>query len=313
MQRFLNSFWGWRGGILFFFWIGLNQAFAQNLNGFDIESPLIPKQEILKGGPPRDGIPAINRPKFVKAKKAVFLTSEDRVLGIEIDGEARAYPIKILNWHEIVNDSIKGQKISLTFCPLCGSGVAFDASKSEFGVSGLLYQSDVLLYDYKTESLWSQILGLAISGPSKGMELTMLPIQHTSWGSWFDQYPKTQVLSLDTGFHRDYSRNPYEGYIRSTQIMFPVTQQSVLDIHPKEQVLGVQVGDKFKAYPFSELAKNGTELVTDSLGGQKLEIFWDAKGNSARVMNKSVAKKSMVLFWFAWFGFHPNTQVYSAP
>ena len=140
-------------------------------NGFDLEGALIPVQEIRSGGPPRDGIPSIDRPQFVAGTAAGFLKAKDRILGIERHGIARAYPIKILNYHEIVNDIFGSEPIVITYCPLCGTGMAFLAviggERRVFGVSGLLYNSDVLLYDRNSETLWSQLRGKAVAGLQK--------------------------------------------------------------------------------------------------------------------------------------------------
>ncbi len=298
-------------GFIFTLSFATNLLQAMTLNGFDIEEPLVPVNEILRGGPPKDGIPAINNPKFIAKDKVSYLTPDDRVLGVEINGEAKAYPIRILNWHEIVNDTVAGQRVSITFCPLCGSGMAFKTNDRGFGVSGLLYQSDVLLYDYKTESLWSQILAKSISGDRKGQELEIVPIQHTTWKHWTEQFPNTQVLSLDTGFFRDYTKSPYESYLKSQQTMFPVNNISSLDIHPKQQVLGVEVNGEFKAYPLSELHINGESTIKDKIAGRAFSVIWDEESQSARVEGR--VDKSLILFWFAWYGFHPTTEVYFAP
>ncbi|UCH41924.1 MAG: DUF3179 domain-containing protein, partial [Gammaproteobacteria bacterium] len=145
-------------------------------NGFDLSNSILPQDQILQGGPPRDGIPALSNPKLIKPGNASYLKPGDRVIGISLQGQARAYPIAILNWHEIVNDEINNQRFAVTYCPLCGTAVAFDATvggkPTDFGVSGLLYNSDVLLYDRETESLWSQIMSQAISGPRVGTMLT---------------------------------------------------------------------------------------------------------------------------------------------
>jgi len=178
---------------------------AQVKNGFDLEDALVPVDMIQSGGPPRDGIPALSRPRFVSAKEADFLEQTDRVLGITLNGVSRAYPIKILNFHEIVNDRFSDASVVVTFCPLCGTGIVFRGSiegvDHSFGVSGLLYNSDVLLYDQQTESLWSQIGGRAISGPRKGTPLERLPVTHTTWEDWLGRHPDTRVLSIDTGNH----------------------------------------------------------------------------------------------------------------
>jgi hypothetical protein len=153
-------------------------------NGFDVSGALIPVGAIERGGPPRDGIPAIDRPQFVSAARA-GLRADDRILGLAFNGVTRAYPVRILNWHEVVNDRFGEVPVAITYCPLCGTGVAFDARLGErvldFGVSGLLYNSDVLLYDRGTQSLWSQSMQLAVTGPLKGTRLQALSLEHTSW------------------------------------------------------------------------------------------------------------------------------------
>jgi len=160
------------GLLLFLLLPAASQGRERMLNGFDLSGALIPVRDIESGGPPRDGIPSIDDPRFVGASKASFLAPEDRVLGVAIEGEAKAYPVAILNWHEIVNDRSLDQNFVVTYCPLCGSGMVFVADVGEralsFGVSGLLYNSDMLLYDRNTESLWSQLLAKAVSGPLKG-------------------------------------------------------------------------------------------------------------------------------------------------
>lgn len=139
------------------FFMSFQMAFAKPVkNGFNLSNSVIPITKVLSGGPPRDGIPSIDKPKFISASKADFLKDDDRVLGVLLDGDARAYPIRILNWHEIVNDDFSGQGVAVTFCPLCGSGIVYSADiegkKRLFGVSGLLYNSDVLLYDRESET-----------------------------------------------------------------------------------------------------------------------------------------------------------------
>jgi hypothetical protein len=158
---------------------------ALEKNGFEIRRPLVPRDEIVQGGPPRDGIPALDEPDSVEAGDARFLKPDDRILGISLRGAARAYPIRILNYHEVVNDRIGTEPVVITYCPLCGSGMAFSSEVGgrllTFGVSGLLYNSDVLLFDRQTESLWSQLRKQAVTGPLKGQELEMLPVAHTAW------------------------------------------------------------------------------------------------------------------------------------
>ncbi|MDZ7685377.1 MAG: DUF3179 domain-containing protein [Gammaproteobacteria bacterium] len=204
-------------------------ASAATKNGFELEDPLIPVDEIISGGPPRDGIPAINEPTFVDPDEAGFMDEDDRVMGVVIDGVARAYPIKILNWHEAVNDKISTQHFIVTYCPLCGSGMVFASNAGKdgrlvFGISGLLYDSDVLLFDRNTESLWSQLMGKAVSGPLKGTDLPQLPARHTTWGDWLERHPGSQVMSTETGFGRSYERSPYERLCKIASLVLRCVQ-----------------------------------------------------------------------------------------
>jgi len=289
-------------------------SLALEKNGFDLSNSTIPIDKILSGGPPRDGIPAIDQPKFLNAQNADFLQASDRILGINYKGVQRAYPINILNWHEIVNDTIKGESVVVTYCPLCGTGVVYSGTingqPQKFGVSGLLYNSDVLLYDRATASLWSQILSTAISGKMVGTTLTTIPVQHTSWAAWRRQYPQTQVLSQATGFKRDYSRTPYQDYDANSDIFFPLNAES-RRYHPKERVLGVQIGEKFKAYPFVELAKYGSSPLIDQFAGKTLRIEFDVDNRDGQVFdNNGKVLPSINSFWFAWYAFHPKTAVF---
>lgn len=285
-------------------------------NGFDLSNALIDSKEIHAGGPPRDGIPAIDNPVFVAVEKAAHMQPDDRILGIQLNGVSKAYPIGILNWHEIVNDEIRDSNFAITYCPLCGTGVAFssqvEGKQLSFGVSGLLYNSDVLLYDRQTESLWSQILSQAISGDFSGKKLTRLPVTHTSWSDWVKSHPDTLVLSEKTGYSRDYRRNPYSGYEKSRSLYFQVSNKAPSTYHPKERVLGLQVGDQFKAYPFSEIDKANKALISDEFAGEKLNIHWDRENQQASISHPSGKQIAAIEgFWFAWFAFHPETEVFS--
>ncbi len=291
---------------------------AQLQNGFDISSSLVPKSEILRGGPPRDGIPAIHDPRFEPAEEASFLQPDDRVLGISLEGEARAYPIRILNWHEIVNDQIGSVKLAVTFCPLCGTGMAFSSQVEgkplRFGVSGLLYNSDVLLYDLETESLWSQIMGKAVTGTMMGKKLTPLQILHTTWKKWQELHPASLVLSEETGFSRNYGKNPYRNYLTSKALYFKVAHKSPEWLHPKELVLGLAHDNLHKAYPFSELEKFGMGSFKDRLGGMHYTVHWDKASQTAYLRDERGKDIPAVQgFWFAWYAFHPQTEVFKAP
>ncbi len=285
-------------------------------NGFDLAGSLVPADQIHQGGPPRDGIPALDDPKPIRAEEAGFLADTDQVLGLVLGGEARAYPIAILNWHEIVNDQVGGRPVAVTFCPLCGTGVAFDGriggERVLFGVSGFLYNSDVLLYDRQSQSLWSQIKRQAVSGPHQGQRLTALPLTHTTWRAWRDEHPQTLVLSTDTGYSRDYGKDPYAGYASEQGLYFPVSARSKR-YHPKERVLGVELGGRFKAYPFAEPPKSGQREIPDRVNGQDLVVRFDPENGSARAFDgKGEPRVGITGFWFAWYTFHPDTEVYQA-
>ena len=290
---------------------------AATKNGFDLTNSLIPEDQILQGGPPRDGIPSIDKPTFVTAAGANFLKPKDRIIGVNINGESRAYPISILNWHEIVNDTIQGNPISVTYCPLCGTGIVYEGKVNgrsiKLGVSGLLYNSDVLLYDRETETLWSQILSKGVNGPLSGQKLTMVSSSQTSWGKWLKQHPNTKVLSTDTGFGRDYTRSPYGDYDQNTATYFPVNAKS-RKYHPKERVMGITINGKHKAYPFVELAKLGTTQLKDQFEGQPLTVEIDVPNRDGKIMGADGKPLELVNgFWFAWYAFHPDTAVFEAP
>lgn len=289
---------------------------AYSKNGFDLNNSTIPVGKILSGGPPRDGIPSIDKPSFLSANKATYLKPNDRIIGIVVAGEARAYPIRILNWHEIVNDVIKGRAVAVTFCPLCGSGIVYSADINgkahKFGVSGLLYNSDVLLYDRETETLWSQILSKGISGKLVNKTLKIIPSSHTSWQAWRKKHPNSKVLSDKTGFSRDYSRSPYGDYNKNKNTYFPVAFRNK-KYHPKERVLGVTINGKHKVYPFTELAKGSKNSLNDSFAGTQLRLNFDVDNRDGVIKDsKGRIIPSINTFWFAWYAFHPDALIYQS-
>jgi hypothetical protein len=160
----------------------------QPFNGFDVSNAVIPTSEIRSGGPRREGIPAIDRPSFLRPSQVNYLSDDDLVVSVTLDGKTRAYPLRILVRHEIVNDQVGQSAFVVTYCPLCGTAMVFDRSMGgrtrSFGVSGLLYQSDVLMYDRESESLFSQLAMKAIAGPFVGTSLEWLPSEHMTWGKW---------------------------------------------------------------------------------------------------------------------------------
>ncbi|MFN2432735.1 MAG: DUF3179 domain-containing protein [Gemmatimonadota bacterium] len=288
-------------------------AGAQVLNGFDLRGASIPVDQIVPGGPPRDGIPALSNPEFEAAASADWLDDRDRVLTLEANGVAKAYPIRILNWHEVVNDEVGGEPVLVSFCPLCGTGMAFDprvrGQRLTFGVSGLLYNSDVLMYDRETESLWTQIGRRAVTGPTRGAELRQVPLLHTTWGRWRKEHPRALVLSRETGYDRDYDSDPYAGYARDSRLMFPVASTDDR-LQPKAMVFGITAGDAAKAYPFDALTRSASP-VRDRVGEQDLLVYFDRDSRTAFATDlRGRAVPGTVAYWFAWSAFHPKTAVW---
>ena len=282
-------------------------------NGFDVSNATIPVDRIFSGGPPRDGIPAIDRPHFIEAAEADYLQADDEVISVVIGKETRAYPLRILVWHEIVNDEIGGQPIAITYCPLCGTAMVFSRRVGErtldFGVSGLLYQSDVLMYDRQTESLWTQLGMKSVSGRLAGSELTWLPSQQLTWAAWKDEHPQDKVLSNQTGHLRDYSGAVYAWYEKSPDTMFPVPVTRT-EIPEKEWVIGLLVDGVAKAYSVQELEKD--REVLDTVNNLALEISYDVDKQQVDVIERATGKAIPIVkvYWFAWQAFYPETELW---
>lgn len=285
------------------------------LNGFDLSKPSVPRELIVQGGPPRDGIPALTDPTFIEGRESRYVRPTDRVIGIALDGVAKAYPLAILNWHEIVNDRLGQRAVTVTYCPLCFTGMAFDAmvdgKRQMFGVSGLLYNSDVLLYDIETESLWSQIMKQAISGPRRGQKLVSVPASNTTWADWRERHPDSLLLSHETGHARDYNKNSYAHYDQSPDVIFPVRFRAQ-GYHPKEYVLGVVIDGVAKAYPVSELSQ-AKQPIRDSIGKTTVLIRYNDEHVTAEANDENnLPLDGVMAYWFAWYAFHPDTLVFRA-
>lgn len=285
---------------------------VQAKNGFDLSKVSIDKDEIFFGGPPRDGIPSIDRPEFIIASKVDYLHDDDIVIGLVRGDTARAYPTRILVWHEIVNDVIGEDAVAVTYCPLCGTAMVFkrkiNGKVRSFGVSGLLYRSDVLMYDRESESLWSQLAMKAVSGPAVGKELTWLPSEHITWKAWREKYPKGQVLSTNTGYHRNYGENAYASYFSSDKTMFPVPHTRK-ELPNKAWVLGVVIDGKAKAYPINDLPSNNA--IKDKVGNKQVVVRYDAKKRFPQITGpKGEQIPSVMVFWFAWQAFYPETDLW---
>jgi hypothetical protein len=282
----------------------------QSFNGFDVSNASISADEILSGGPPRDGIPAIDQPRFIPAAEADFLQDEDVVISITSGDMTRAYPLRILVWHEIVNDKFGGRAIAVTYCPLCGTAMVFDRAIGgrtlSFGVSGLLYQSDVLMYDRQTDSLWSQLKIQAVSGPLAGTPLVWLPSEHMTWAAWRKAHPEGEVLSPDTGHERDYTRQPYAGYEQDPRTHFPVPHHRN-ELPNKDWVIGIIAGDQAKAYPIAGLPSN--QPISDVVGGQEVRVTYDPASRRPNVVRAGTGEPMpyVLVYWFAWQAFYPDT------
>jgi hypothetical protein len=215
-----------------------------------------------------------------------------------------------MNWHEIVNDDFDGKPIVISYCPLCGTGMAFEPGTSEgFGVSGLLYNSDMLLYDRQTESLWSQIMETAISGPRKGEKLPAVAVQMTTWKDWQQRYPESELLSRETGHRRNYDETPYLGYEKSSLLYFP-TSHSDDRYHKKENVLGLSIEGKHKVWPISELKKVQHPMV-DSIGSMKVIVNYNEAQDHAWITDEQQKILPAVRgYWFAWIAFYPESEVF---
>ncbi|MCU0487720.1 MAG: DUF3179 domain-containing protein [Anaerolineales bacterium] len=251
----------------------------------DFSKHTVPYAEILSGGPPKDGIPAIDRPVFVEVTEADrWLDPVEPVILVEVTGEARAYPLQILAWHEIVNDSLGGLPLAVTFCPLCNTAIAFERTFNgqvlDFGTTGRLRYSNLILYDRQTETWWQQAGGEAIVGHYAGQQLDFHPAVIISWQEFKTAYSDGEVLSRDTGFTRPYGENPYAGYddVNNPPFLYdgPPTP-GVLP--PMARVITLNLSDEAVAYPYEAL--QALQVVNDTVAGQPVAVFWVAGTASA--------------------------------
>lgn len=215
---------------------------------------LVPINEILDGGPGKDGIAAISEPHFESIIKYHNYQDNDLVIGVKIGNETRAYPHPVLDWHEIVNDQIGDSAFALTYCPLTGSGIAWDrrldGKTTTFGVSGLLYNTNLIPYDRATGSNWSQMQLRCINGDHLGEAIKIYPVVETTLESWREMYPGSKIMTTETGYNRPYGTYPYTSYRTNSRLIFPV--KPLDDRLPlKERVVGVIVGTDAKVYRVS--------------------------------------------------------------
>jgi hypothetical protein len=318
------------------------------------ENNIIPLDQIVSGGPPPDGIPSIDNPKFIPVQEAnKYLEDSELVLGLNINGDVRAYPLQILVWHEIVNDNVGGIPVAVTYCPLCFTNQVFNRTMDtrqilEFGTSGKLYNSNLVMYDRTTKSLWSQAMAQAIVGKLAGVRLDRIPFDVAYWKEWKQLYPDSKILSRDTGSTRPYGADPYGDYYTNKDVLFPVSNSDDR-LGLKEIVVGFENEGQYKAYKLQEIENkkvindqiNSKPLALFSLhpfmvraydpviGGQVLEFSYNAKDQNfidkqtnslwnfeGKAISGQMKEKQLTRlpfdegFWFEWVAFHPKTELY---
>lgn len=242
---------------------------------------LIPDNEIRDGGPGRDGIPAISTPDFKNPGDINYLDDNDLVLGFVDGNDIRAYPHAILDWHEIINDNTENHSLAIIYCPLTGTGIGWDrvldGKETTFGVSGLLYNSNIIPYDRETNSNWSQLLNKSVNGQLIGEKAKTYNLFETTWKTWRQMYPSTKVVTTETGYNRDYQQYPYGGYKTSENLIFPVSNSDPR-LHPKERVLGVIFDDNARAYTFDN-SVSGNKVTEDEFQSLKLVVVSNSDAN----------------------------------
>lgn len=277
---------------------------------FNVKGLTLDPNEIHAGGPDKDGIPSLTDPNTIAVGKAEF-PAQSRIVAVTVKEQTRGYPLAVLTWHEAVNDVLGDVPIAVVYCPLCDSVSVVDRrndeSTVEFGISGLLHNSNVLLYDRKTDALWSQLGLEAVSGPHVGKSLKHLPWQMTTFKRFAKDYPQADILSRKTGHQRDYGRNPYAAYFRSDRLMFTVTRRDKR-LKPKTRIVGVKIGDRTRAYPLDNIRKAPDGRLVHKLGSS--EIVLKADGDTVSVVKVPEGASAVHTFWFAWAAFHPETSVH---
>ncbi|MBI5649776.1 MAG: DUF3179 domain-containing protein [Chloroflexi bacterium] len=251
----------------------------------DFKKHSVPYKDILSGGPSKDGIPAIDEPKFIAPRDVrAWLAENEPVIAFAHQDDARAYPLQILMWHEIVNDTVGGLPVAITFCPLCNASIVFErvvaGQATTFGTTGNLHFSDLVMYDRATESWWQQMTGEAIVGERVGMQLTMRFSQVIAFSDFSARYPDGKVLSRETGFTRSYGANPYVGYDNPNTPPFLYTgPPTPPQIKPTERVVTLALGDVAIAYPYSLLQRQ--RVINDSVAGHAIVVLWKSGAASA--------------------------------
>ncbi len=293
----------------------------------DFSRHLVPLSEFQSGGPGKDGIPALDHPRFARASSVDWLAFREPVIELAVGRDVRAYPLQILIWHEIVNDQVGGVPVAVTFCPLCNTAIAFDRRVGgrtlSFGTTGNLRNSDLVMYDRQSESWWQQFGGEALVGRYAGTSLRQLPARIVAWRAFERLHPHGLVLTRDTGFSRPYGQNPYNGYDdASSPPFFPIAHSGDRRLQPKERVVFLERGRQTVAVPFSVLQRR--RVIRVSVDGHHLVVRWRAGVASALdsaliprgrdVGSASVTEGGKPVafdepFWFAVAAFRPGTRI----
>ncbi|NKB62193.1 MAG: DUF3179 domain-containing protein [Gammaproteobacteria bacterium] len=282
------------------------QSFKHAWPNTDFNIQAIDLKEIMSGGPPRDGIPPIDHPEFDSVTAATsWVAPLEPVISVILNGQAKAYPLQIMTWHEIVNDHIGNTPITVTFCPLCNASIVFDRRLEDtlldFGTTGLLRKSDLVMYDRQTEGWWQQFTGTAIVGDYTHATLTRIPSSIISFQSFATSHPEGQVLNRETSAIRPYGNNPYPGYDDINSSPFLLSDPTDPRLPPMERVIGVQVGGQIdgqhKIYPFSLF--DNTSIIQDEILDTKLLIFRAGDLLSA-LDQRTIAESKVVAEVVAW-------------
>lgn len=257
-----------------------------------LERMRIRLEEVTWGGVSVDGIPSLDNPDLIAVSEATYLLDDDLVFGVEINGDARAYPLRIMGWHEMFNEVIGGVPVALAYCTLCGSGILFETQVEGrdrpllFGSSGLLYRSNKLMFDRETDSLWNQFTGRSVAGPlvDSGIELKIRPVVISSWAKWRKRYPDSRVLSLETGHRRNYGSGVvYRDYFASPDLMFPTSVDETL-FRQKDYVFGIRDVGASKAWPIETFA--GGAVINDRVGQRQVVLVGDAATRTVRAYDR---------------------------
>lgn len=276
-----------------------NSAVPGGSSGSGGDSWLIPQNRVVDGGPGKDGIPALSNPQFISTSQATYLSDNDLVVGYRNGNDIRAYSHNILNWHEIVNDDVSGDKLAVVYCPLTGTATGWNrvlsSEETTFGVSGLLYNTNVIPYDRKTNSNWSQMLLQSVNGPLSGTDATNLQVIETTWKTWKEMFPNSKVLSTSTGFNRSYSSYPYGDYRTNNNSLLFSIEPDDNRIPRKERVLGIVKDGRAKVYRFSSLSQSNG-IIQDVFRGESLVIAGDVQKNIMVVFEKKLPDNNIPVF-----------------